>query len=515
MASMTDKVETLRINKETARCMGGPDKIAKQHGQNKMTARERLDLLFDPGTFYETGILAHSNHPAIGSRNTPADGVITGFGNIDGRLACAAAYDFTVLAGSMGEVGERKVSRLRAWALEKRVPMIWLVDSAGARIQESTGSQFAESGKLFFDQVTMSGVVPQVAAMMGPGAAGTAYIPALADFVPMVKGTSSMALGGPHLVKAAIGEDISEQELGGSHIHCTKSGVADLEVDDDKECIKSIKRFLSYLPSNNLELPPVAAADDPPDRVIEELNSIIPDNPKLPFNMYDVIENIVDRGSFFEIKSGWAKNLITGFSRFNGNSCGIVASQPMVRGGILDIDSADKATRFMQLCDAFNVPLIFLQDVPGFIIGSRVEKLGIIRHGAKMLFAVSEATVPKITVVLRKAYGAGYYVMCGKHYEPDLIVAWPSAEISVMGPEGAVNIIFRREIAESENPEELRDERCAAFRQLISPYLAASNNYIDDIIEPSETRKVIIKGLALAKNKKIQRPWRKHGVMPV
>ncbi len=512
---MTDRITELRSKKESARQMGGPEKIAQQHQQGKLTARERIDLLFDAGTFYEVGVLAHSNHPSLSARNTPADGVITGFGHIDGRLACVAAYDYTVLAGSMGEVGERKVTRIRQWALDNRMPMIWLIDSAGARIQESTGSQFAESGKLFFDQVIMSGVVPQVAAMMGPGAAGTAYIPALSDFVPMVRGTSSMALGGPHLVKAAIGEDVSEQELGGSQVHCTKSGVADLEVENDEECIRSIKRFLSYLPSHNQDVPPEIDVGDPPNRLCEELNSIVPDNPKMPYNMYDVIYSIVDRDSFFEIKPGWAKNLITGFARFNGISCGILANQPMVRGGILDIDSADKATRFMQLCDAFNVPLIFLQDVPGFIIGSRVEKLGIIRHGAKMLFAVSEATVPKVTVILRKAYGAGYFVMCGKQYEPDLIVGWPTAEISVMGPEGAVNIIFRKEIFEADNPEELRNERCAAFRKLISPYLAAANHFIDDIIEPAETRKVIINALTLARNKKRQRPWRKHGVMPV
>lgn len=509
------KLTELKAKKEAILQMGGQKKIDAQHAQGKLTARERLDVLFDQGTFQETGMLAHSHHPTLSAKKTPADGVITGFGEINGRMACAAAYDFTVMAGSMGEVGERKVSRLREWALNKRVPMIWLIDSAGARIQESTGSQFAESGKLFFDQVTMSGVVPQVAAMMGPGAAGTAYIPALSDFVPMVKGTSSMALGGPHLVKAAIGEDISEQELGGSHIHCNKSGVADMEVEDDAACLASIKKFLSYLPTHNQELPPENKTSDPPDRLVEELNTIVPEDPKMPFNIYDVIEKIIDKDSFFEIKPGWAKNLVTGFARFNGASAGIVANQSMVRGGILDIDSADKAARFIQLCDAFNIPLIFLQDVPGFIVGSRVEKLGIIRHGAKMLYAVSEATVPKITIVLRKAYGAGYYVMCGKPYEPDLIVGWPSAEISVMGPEGAVNILFRKEIAATENPEELRDERCAFFRQLISPYLAASNNYIDDIIEPAETRRIIIKGLALAKGKKRPRPWRKHGVMPV
>jgi acetyl-CoA carboxylase carboxyltransferase component len=361
----------------------------------------------------------------------------------------------------------------------------------------------------------MSGVVPMVAAMMGPGAAGTAYIPALSDFVPMVKGTSHMALGGPPLVKAIVGEDITAEELGGSKIHTEVSGVADLEVADDAACIDAIKEYLSYFPGSNLEQPPILPSDDPADRMDEALLSIVPDSARRAYDMKKVIAAIVDRGRFFEIKPGWAKNLITCFARLGGRPVGIVANQPMVLGGALDVDSADKAARFIMLCDAFHIPLVFLQDVPGFMVGSKVEKQGIIRHGAKMLYAVSEATVPKVTVVVRKAYGAGYFVMCGKAYEPDLIVAWPTAEISVMGPEGGTSIIFRKEIAAAANPDGERASRVEEFRKLINPYIAAGGAFIDDVIDPRETRPVLIRALEMAATKKVDRPWKKHGVMPV
>jgi acetyl-CoA carboxylase carboxyltransferase component len=448
-------------------------------------------------------------------RETPADGVVTGFGKVNGRLASVIAYDFTVMAGSMGRTAEIKCNRAREIALTKRMPMIWLIDSAGARIQEAIGSTFAQSGFLFREQSIMSGVVPMVAAMMGPGAAGTAYIPALADFVPMVKGTSHMALGGPPLVKAVVGEDITPEELGGSKIHTEISGVADLEVADDKACIQVIKDYLSYFPQSNLEKPPLVVSEDPADRMDEELSTIVPDSPRRAYDMKKVIHHIVDGGRFFEIKPGWAKNLIVGLVRMGGRSVGILANQPMVLGGALDINAADKAARFIMLCDAFNIPLLFLQDVPGFMVGSKVEKEGIIRHGAKMLYAVSEATVPKVTVVARKAYGAGYFVMCGKAYEPDLIVAWPTAEISVMGPEGGTNIIFRKEIAAAQSPEEERARRVEEFRKLINPYVAAGGAFIDDIIDPRETRPVVIRALEMAQTKKVDRPWKKHGVMPV
>lgn len=324
-----------------------------------------------------------------------------------------------------------------------------------------------------------------------------------------------MALAGPYLVKAAIGEDIDVNELGGSHVHCEISGCGDLEVEDDVACIESVKTFLSYLPSHNRQDPPDTVTTDKPDRLVPELVEIVPTDSNKAYDVRDVITLIADDSQFFEIKAGWARNLVTGFARFGGMSMGIVANQPSFLGGALDLDTADKAARFISLCDAFEVPLLFLQDVPGFLVGSQVERQGIIRHGAKMLYAVSEATVPKITIVMRKAYGAGYFVMCGAGYEPDLLVAWPTAEISVMGPEGAVNIVYRKEIAAADDPAAVRQKRVAQFRKLIDPYLAAANGYIDDVIDPAETRKVIISGLKHAREKRIQRPWRKHGVMPV
>jgi acetyl-CoA carboxylase carboxyltransferase component len=448
-------------------------------------------------------------------KEAPADGVITGWGDVDGRPCCLAAYDFTVMAGSMGMTGELKVGRLREMALQKRMPMVWLLDSAGARIQEAAGSMFAGSGHLFREEVTMSGVVPLVAAMVGPCAAGTAYIPGLADFVPMVVGQGAMALAGPHLTKAVTGEDISMEDLGGAKVHCRKSGVGDMEVKDDRECIEVVKRYLSYFPAHCEERPPLREASDPEHRMSEKLLDIVPESSRQPYDMYELIGEIVDDGEILDIKPKFAKTIITCLARFGGRPVGIVANQPKQLGGILENDSADKAARFINLCDAFNIPLVFLQDVPGFMVGSKVEHAGIIRHGAKMLYAVSRATVPKITVVVRKAYGAGYYVMCGRAYEPDLIVAWPSAEISVMGPEGAVNIIGRSAIEASDDPEATREKMLAEVKKSIDPYIAARSDVIDDVIDPRETRPTIIRGLEMAKDKRIQRPWRKHGVMPV
>lgn len=510
-------VEDLHGRREKAKLGGGPEKIAVQHERGKLTARERIDLLVDPGTFVELGIQAgpHFSQRAMEGRDAPADGVITGWGNVEGRPCCIAAYDFTVMAGSMGMTGEFKVTRLRELALQKRMPFIWLLDSAGARIQEAAGSTFAGSGALFREEVTMSGVVPLVAAMMGPCAAGTAYIPGLADFVPMVVGQGSMALAGPYLVKALTGEDISMEDLGGAKVHCRKSGVGDLEVKDDHECVEVVKRYLSYFPPHCEERPPVRESPDPEDRMSEKLLDIVPESSRQPYDMYDLIREIVDDGEILDIKPKFAQTIITCLARFGGRPAGIVANQPKMLGGILENDSADKAARFMNLCDAFNIPLVFLQDVPGFMVGSKVEYEGIIRHGAKMLYAVSRATVPKITVVVRKAYGAGYYVMCGRAYEPDLIVAWPTAEISVMGPEGAVNIIGRSMIEASDDPEKTRQEMLAEVKKMIDPYVAAKNALIDDVIDPRETRPTIIRGLRMASDKQIQRPWKKHGVMPV
>jgi acetyl-CoA carboxylase carboxyltransferase component len=516
---LRELVDDLHARRERARLGGGEEKIARQHDADKLTARERLALLVDDGTFTELGIHGrpHFSQPAMAEKDAPADGVITGYGKVDGRLVAVCAYDFTVMAGSMGMTGELKVTRLRDLALSKRMPFVWLLDSAGARIQEAAGSLFAGSGHLFREEVVMSGVIPQVAALMGPCAAGTAYIPGLADFVPMVKGRGSMALAGPHLTKAVTGEDVTQEELGGSRIHTRISGVGDLEVKSDEECIDAVKGYLSYLPRNCEEQPPRREAVEPPggEAAGEELLDVLPDSPRKPYDMYDVIRRIVDGGEWFDMKPRFARTIITCFARMGGRPVGIVANQPKQLGGILENDSADKAARFINLCDAFNVPLLFLQDVPGFMVGTKTEQAGIIRHGAKMLYAVSRATVPKITVVVRKAYGAGYYVMCGKAYEPDLIVAWPSAEISVMGPEGAVNIIFRKQIEAAEDPDATRAEMIAGIRKTIDPYIAAGNALIDDVIDPRETRPVVIGALEMAEGKRVERPWKRHGVMPV
>jgi acetyl-CoA carboxylase carboxyltransferase component len=509
--------DDLAERRARARLGGGEERIARQHDAGKLTARERIALLIDDGTFTELGIHGQPHHSqrAMDGRDAPADGVITGYGRVDGRMVAVAAYDFTVMAGSMGMTGEIKVARLRELARTQRIPMVWLLDSAGARIQEAVGSLFAGTGHLFREEVVMSGVVPQVAALMGPCAAGTAYIPGLADFVPMVSGRGSMALAGPHLVRAAIGEDVTQEELGGARVHCRKSGVGDLEVEDDEACIARVREYLSYFPANCEEAPPRRAVSDPVDRMEDALLDLLPESNRKPYDMYDLIKLIVDDGEWLDLKPKWARTIITCLARMGGRPVGIVASQPRQLGGILDNDSADKAARFVTLCDAFGIPLVFLVDVPGFMVGTKVEAAGIIRHGAKMLHAVASATVPKITVIVRKAYGAGYYVMNGRAYEPDLIVAWPSAEISVMGAEGAVEIVMRRQVEEADDPVAKRAELVAAYQGLIDVYVAARNGMIDDVIDPRETRPTIVRALELSEHKKIERPWRRHGVMPV
>jgi methylmalonyl-CoA decarboxylase subunit alpha len=510
-------VEDLHARRTRARLGGGEEKVARQHEQGKLTARERIDRLVEPGTFTELGVQAgiHYSVRGLEGKEAPADGVVTGYGKVDGRLVAVAAYDFTVMAGSMGMTGETKVARLRELALTKRLPMVWLLDSAGARIQEAVGSLFAGSGHLFREEVVASGVIPQVAALMGPCAAGTAYIPGLADFVPMVKGRGSMALAGPHLVRAAVGEDVTQEELGGSRVHTRKSGVGDLEVADDDACLQSIRDYLSFMPSHNGEPPPRRPTADPADRGDEELLDVLPESNRKPYDMYDVIRRIVDDGVWFDLKPQWARTVITCLARFDGRPAGIVASQPRQLGGILDNDSADKAARFVNLCNAFGLPLVFLVDVPGFMVGTKVEAGGIIRHGAKMLHAVANATVPKVTIVLRKAYGAGYYVMNGRAYEPDLIAAWPTAEISVMGAEGAVEIVFRRQVEEAEDPAAKKAELIAAYRGIIDVYVAARNGMVDDVIDPRETRPTICRALEMAEGKVVQRPWKRNAVVPV
>src|SRR4051812_44626902 len=511
---MRELVKDLEARRAAVLKMGGAERVEKQHARGKMTARERLHAFFDDGVFFEVGM--HGTQMGLGAGpdgkdRPPSDAVVCGFGKVDGRMVCCAAYDFTVKGGSIGQTGEEKVTRLRQMALRGRMPMVWFIDSGGARIDPGSShpdmiSLFAGSGHLFREQVHMSGVVPQVAAMVGPGAAGTAYIPGLADFVPMVKNIGSMALGGPPLVKAMTGEDISEQELGGSKIHTTKSGVGDVEVADDQACIALIKDYLSYFPSNCEDKPPRLPVTDPIDRREESLLDLLPENPRRAYDMYKLIGAIVDHGKWLDLKPRWARSIITCLARIGGRPVGILANQPNHMGGILDVDSADKAARFMEICDAFNIPLVFLQDVPGFMIGSKVEHEGIIRHGAKMLHVMAAATVPKITVVVRKAYGAGYYVMCGRAYEPDLIVGWPTGEISVMGPEGMVGIAAKKLFGDMVPPPEVKQGFIDQIQKNIDVMKVAGWGLVDDVIDPRDTRRAIAFGLELSEHKQLERP---------
>ncbi|HIA00631.1 MAG TPA: acyl-CoA carboxylase subunit beta [Myxococcales bacterium] len=521
---MRELVAELAEKREAVLAMGGEKRVTRQKARGKMTVRERITVLFDDDTFMEFGTNAtfHIGHEEITSVQAPADGVITGIGKINGRMTACAAYDFTVLGGSIGMVGETKVTRLREMALKDRIPIVWLIDSAGARIhpagglnQAGTIAYFANSGYLFREQVHMSGVIPQVAAMVGPGAAGTAYIPGLADFVPMVRKTSSMALGGPALVRAAVGEEISEEALGGSRIHNEISGVADQQYKSDEECLNSIKAFLSYLPQNCREKPERLPYEEKSALLSDDILDLLPEDSKASYDMRKLIEMVVDEDSVFEIKPKFAKNLVTCFARIGGYSVGIVANNPRYVGGVLNVDAADKAARFVNLCDAYNVPLVFLQDVPGFVIGSKAEQEGIIRHGAKMLFAVADATVPKMTVVIRKAYGAGYYVMCGRAYEPDLFVSWPTGEISVMGAKGLVSIAMAKALAVAPDRDDMINQLAEHIQPHINIYNVAGHAYVDEVIDPRETRKVLIHALERTRNKTVERPWRKKGVVPV
>ena len=521
--NMRELVEDLEARRAKVRLMGGPERIEKQRARGKMTARERMTAFFDDGVYFEVG--AHGTQMGLaagpeGTDKPAADAVVCGFGKVDGRMVCAVAYDFTVKGGSIGYTGEEKVTRLRSMCLRGRWPIVWFVDSAGARIDPGSShpdmiSLFAGSGHLFREQVILSGVVPQVAAMVGPGAAGTAYIPGLADYVPMVKGIGSLALGGPPLVKAVTGQDITEQELGGSKVHSEVSGVGDGEFANDTECLLAVKKYLSFLPSNCDEMPPDAPCTDPVDRRDESLLDLLPESNRKPYDMYKLIRTIVDGGDLLDIKPRFARSIITCFARIGGKSVGVVANQPMYLGGILDNDSADKAAHFIQICDAFNVPLVFLQDVPGFMVGSKVEHAGIIRHGAKMLHVMSAATVPKLTVIVRKAYGAGYYVMCGRAYEPDLIVSWPTGEISVMGAEGMVGIAARKLFGDTEPSPETRKALVDSIQKHIDVYKVAGWGLVDEVIDPRDTRRALAWGLEMSAHKKLERPGKKHGVIPV
>jgi acetyl-CoA carboxylase carboxyltransferase component len=523
MADMRQLVAELDARRAKLRELGGADRVAKQHARGKMTARERLAAFFDDGVYFEVG--AHGTQMGMsagpdGTDKPPADAVVCGFGKVQGRLVCSAAYDFTVKGGSIGHTGEEKVTRLRQMALRGRWPIVWFIDSAGARIDPGAShpdmiSLFAGSGHLFREQVVMSGVVPQVAAMVGPGAAGTAYIPGLADYVPMVKNVGSLALGGPPLVKAVTGQDIGEQELGGSKVHSEVSGVGDGEFENDAACIEATKKYLSYFPSSCDEGPPELPCTDPVDRRDEALLDLLPESARKPYDMYKLIRAIVDHGEILDIKPRFGRSIITCLARIGGKSVGVVANQPMYLGGILENDSSDKASHFIQICDAFNVPLVFLQDVPGFMVGSKVEHAGIIRHGAKLLHVMSAATVPKLTVVVRKAYGAGYYVMCGRAYEPDLLVSWPTGEISVMGAEGMVGIAARKLFGDAEPPPEVKKNIVEMIQKNIDIYKVAGWGLVDDVIDPRDTRRVLAWGLELAKHRAVERPRRKRGVIPV
>jgi acetyl-CoA carboxylase carboxyltransferase component len=514
MPTMRELVAELEARKARARAMGGGERIARQHERGKWTARERLAAFYDDGAFVELGL-----HGAPDD-STPADAVITAWGKSGGRHVCVCAYDFTVKGGSIGMVGETKVARLRELSLRCRAPMVWFIDSGGARIEPGGAgaaliSQFAGTGALFREQVHMSGVVPQVAAMVGPGAAGTAYIPALADFVPMLKGIGSMALGGPALVKAVTGQDISEQELGGSRVHTEASGVGDIEVEGEAACIALIKEYLGYFPAHAGELPPILPVSDPIERRDEGLLDVLPERARASYDMAEIVKRIVDDGRCLELKPRWARMILTGLARLGGRPVGIVANNPRHTGGVLTSDAADKAARFIQICDAFSIPLVFLMDVPGFMVGSAVEHGGIIRHGAKMLHAMAIASVAKLTCVVRKGYGAGYYVMAGRAYEPNLLVAWPGAEISVMGAEGMVSIAGKKMFGGAEPPPEIKAQLSARLQQDIDIYKVAGHGLVDDVIDPRDTRRMLCQAVELSWGRRAPRHERHRSIMPV
>jgi len=509
--------EQLRGLRERARLGGGQARIDRQHARGKLTARERVERLLDPGSFRELGMFV--THRTVGfgmeERKHLSDSVVTGWGTIDDRLVYIFAQDFTVFGGSLGEVHAEKVCKIMDLAMKNGAPVIGLNDSGGARIQEGVVS-LAGYAYVFLRNVLASGVVPQISAIMGPCAGGAVYSPALTDFTIMVKGTSFMHITGPEVVKAVTREEVTSEELGGAMVHNSQSGVAHFAAEDEEHCFGLIRRLLSYLPQNNLEDPPFLATSDPVERMDEALDSIVPDNPTKPYDMKEIIRRVVDEGEFLEVQEHWAQNIVVGFGRLGGFSVGIVANQPLVLAGVLDIDASVKAARFVRFCDCFNIPIVTFVDVPGFLPGAAQEHGGIIRHGAKLIYAYCEATVPKITIITRKAYGGAYCVMSSKHIRGDVNYAWPTAEIAVMGPEGAVNIIFRKELAAAEDPEAVRERLVAEYReQFANPYVAAARGYIDDLIEPHETRPRLIEALHMLQNKRDANPPKKHGNMPL
>jgi len=514
---MQARLKDLQERKAQALKPGSERAIERQHAHGKMTARERIEYLLDEGSFQEFDMLARHRAHGLGIENNRpyTDGVITGFGTINGRRVCVFSQDFTVFGGALGEVFAQKIHKIMDLAESTGVPMIGLNDGAGARIQEGVVS-LASYGQIFRRNVRASGVIPQISVIMGPCAGGAVYSPAMTDFIFMVHKTSHMFITGPDVVKSVTGEEVTLEELGGAMSHATKSGVATFVAPDEKSCLDEVKYLLSFLPSNNLEDPPYIEPTDDPQRELPELIEIIPESPTQPYDMKKVIQAVIDDGEFLEYFPYWATNLVCGFGRLNGHVVGIVGNQPSVLAGVLNIDASEKGARFVRTCDAFNIPLITFVDVPGFMPGTDQEYGGIIRHGAKLLYAYCEATVPRIQVITRKAYGGAYVVMDSKSIGADLAFAWPSAELAVMGPQGAVEILYKRELAQSDNPDELRAKLLEEYNaQFANPYLAAERGYVDDVINPADTRKVLINGLNMIRTKREDFPNRKHGNMPL
>ncbi len=515
--SIDPKILELRQRIEEARLGGGVKRIDQQHARGKLTARERIDLLLDEGSFQEIGMFVSTPATTFGMDKEKyyGDGVVTGYGTINGRLVYIFSQDFTVFGGSLGEAHAEKIVRILDMAMKNGAPVIGLNDSGGARIQEGVVS-LGGYADIFLRNTLASGVVPQISVIMGPCAGGAVYSPALTDFIVMVKDTSYMFVTGPDVVKTVTHEDVTFDQLGGAMVHNEKSGVAHFAVDNEEQSITAIRKLLSFLPQNNMEEPPIVEPSDDPLRADEVLDSIVPDVTTKPYDMKDVIRHIMDDNDFFEVQEYYAQNILIGFARLNGRAVGIIAQQPIVLAGVLDINASDKAARFVRFCDCFNIPIITFEDVPGFLPGIGQEHGGIIRHGAKLLYAYCEATVPKITIITRKAYGGAYDVMNSKHIRGDLNYAWPTAEIAVMGPDGAVNIIYREEIKNAADPEAMHQKLIQEYREhFANPYVAAGRGYIDDVIEPRQTRAKLIAGLEMLQNKRDTNPPKKHGNIPL
>jgi acetyl-CoA carboxylase carboxyltransferase component len=515
--ALDPKIQQLRQLKEQAKLGGGPARIERQHAANKLTARERLDLLLDENSFHELDMFVTHRITDFGMdrQRILGDGVVTGYGTINGRLVFVFSQDFTVFGGSLSMAHAEKICKILDMAMKNGAPVIGLNDSGGARIQEGVVS-LGGYADIFLRNTLASGVIPQISAIMGPCAGGAVYSPALTDFIVMVKNTSYMFVTGPDVVKTVTHEEVDFESLGGAMVHNDTSGVAHFAADSEEECLRLMRRLLGYIPQNNLEDPPYVPPMDDPLRMDEALDHIVPDNPNKPYDMQEVIRHVVDDGELLEVHEHFAQNIIVGFARLNGRAVGIVAQQPAVLAGVLDIASSIKGARFVRFCDCFNIPIITFEDVPGFLPGVNQEHGGIIKHGAKLLYAYCEATVPKITVITRKAYGGAYDVMNSKHIRGDINYAWPTAEIAVMGPEGAVNIIFRKEIAEADDPDAERDRLVEEYRdKFANPYIAAGRGYIDDVIEPRETRPRLISALEMLQNKRDSNPAKKHGNIPL